>query len=88
MKGPLDLRPPSGERSYPPPSPSEDEVSPGGGLNRSPKVVTTTVNTTARFLTFKQHFLKAFFDKIKNDHRKWLFVAEKPVCKTNQKHAI
>ena len=30
------------------------------------------------FMYFKQHLLKAFFDKIKTDHRKWLFVAEKP----------
>jgi len=28
---------------------------------------------------FKQHLQKAFFDKIKTDRRKWLFVAEKPV---------
>jgi len=27
---------------------------------------------------FRQHLLKALFDKIKTDHRKWLFVAEKP----------
>ena len=27
---------------------------------------------------FRQHLLKAFFDKIKIDHCKWLFVAEKP----------
>ena len=26
-----------------------------------------------------QHLQKAFFDKIKTDHRKWLFVAKKPV---------
>ena len=28
---------------------------------------------------FKQHLQKAFFDEIKTDHRKWLFVVEKPV---------
>ena len=27
---------------------------------------------------FRQHLLKAFFDKIKTDPRKWLFGAEKP----------
>ena len=31
-------------------------------------------NTTV----FRQHLLKAFFDKIKTDQCKWLFVAEKP----------
>ena len=38
------------------------------------QVVSTTV-----FFNVKQHLLKAFFDKIKTDHHKWLFVAEKPV---------
>jgi len=28
---------------------------------------------------FKQHLQKAFFDEIKTDYSKWLFVAEKPV---------
>ena len=31
------------------------------------------------FFYFKQHLLKAFFDKIKTYHRKWLFVVEKQV---------
>ena len=36
------------------------------------------VNSTV-FFNFKWHLQKAFFDQIKTDHRKWLFVAEKPV---------
>ena len=31
------------------------------------------------YLNFKRHLLKAFFDKIKTDRRKWSFVAKKPV---------
>ena len=31
------------------------------------------------FFHFKQHLQKAFNNKIKTDHRKWLFVAETPV---------
>ena len=30
------------------------------------------------FFNFKQHLQKAFFYEIKTDHRKWLFVVEKP----------
>ena len=40
---------------------------------------TNQVVSTNVFFNVKQHLLKAFFDKIKTDHHKWLFVAEKPV---------
>ena len=40
------------------------------------------INTTV-FFNFKQHLLKAFFDKIKIDDRKRLFVAEKPGFKSD-----
>ena len=35
-------------------------------------------STSIIFFNFKQHLQKAFFYEIKTDHRKWLFVVEKP----------
>ena len=46
---------------------------------------TNQVVNTSAFFNFKQHLLKAFFDKIKTDDRKWLFVAKNKWFKKKSK---